>query len=838
MSRRSTRIRAAIAGGAGLATVVGALVGLGPFAAAQGQAATVQSIVPTSAATDSSDASSGKGYCQTYKITALDDTGSTMNAGNVDVIARPDANSTLDVDFCSTMDQGNGAAVAPLNPTNNGPGDFDEATFPIVNGTATVGVQAVAGSGHATVKATIGTSSKSADLQVLVAPKAGGGTTDTTSQNDVVNTLAASPPSVSDTPGSTEHFTVTATCVTNPALSDQIPCPVADATVGGATISYAVTDAQHNVVQQSGGHPNGSCGTTSDADGTIDCAVPAPTPTTGSTGPYTVTFYDHQARCTGNTGTAPQPTCEPTATATLNSFPAPAANSAQIKVSCGGASTERTASNQCAEPTSATSETFTASVTSTSSGNAALSTVVVTWSLACTSSSQSVAGVSNTNPNATGTNSGNNNCTSVDSDTATYNSGSGTSNGTAKLSPTSCVTGSNGTCTTTLTLSAPAPEGLAFDVTGTIKDYTSSTTSQESDTASVIFTNKFSAAPTNIAVSAASSTPTTGTTDQITATVTNAFGNAAGSGTSVTFTLTGQGTFTNGAVQQTVTTGPDGKARVAIQSSTIGSTTVKADLDPKQTNCSASGGQCSASTTVVWAGSPSPSPSPSPGSANSLPAYRSGSHNYFRNSLNGGSPTSTIAFGNPGDVPLWGDWNGDGTPTIGVYRPSNRTFYLSNDNKTAAITVTIGNVGDRPASGDFNGDGTDSIALFRPSSGTWFITNNDHSVASHFVYGTKGDRPIVGDWTGQGVSKVGVYRPGTATFYRIGHSGIRFGNVGDHPIVGDWNGDGTTTIGIVRGTKWYVSNNNSTASTSFTYGVSGAQAFTWSHKVSPAAPTS
>jgi hypothetical protein len=313
-------------------------------------------------------------------------------------------------------------------------------------------------------------------------------------------------------------------------------------------------------------------------------------------------------------------------------------------------------------------------------------------------------------------------------------------------------------------------------------------------------------------------------------------------GVQVTFTQSGPGTLSGGS-SSVQTTDASGKASVTLTttSSDSGPGTVTATMSEFQTNCQQAAGpnnnppagNC-ADTAKYTVATPPPPP---PGSG-SLPAYRSGSGNFFRDSLTSGAPTSSFGFGNSGDVPLWGDWNGDGTPNIGVYRPSNRTFYLSNDNKTAAIVVTIGNSGDRPAAGDFNGDGTDSIALFRPGTGTWYITNNDHSVSSSFVYGAKGDVPLVGDWTKQGVSKVGVYRPSTGQFFRIGHAAIRYGNINDTPVVGDWDGDGTTTIGVVRGTTWFPSNNNSSAATSFTYGVAGARPFTWSQGVSPAAPTS
>jgi len=335
-------------------------------------------------------------------------------------------------------------------------------------------------------------------------------------------------------------------------------------------------------------------------------------------------------------------------------------------------------------------------------------------------------------------------------------------------------------------------------------------------------------------------TITPGGTQKFTATVVDQFGNPV-AGVTVSFSATGPGSF--GAVSSTSgTTASDGTVTATLTASnTTGNGTVTATITAPNAavatcgsnpNAKTNPSNCSAQSTYTVANTPPPP------SGMSLPAYRSGSSNFFKNTLAGGAPDNSISFGNSGDVPLWGDWDGNGTPSIGVYRPSNRTFYLSNDNKTAAIVVTIGNSGDKPAAGDFNGDGTDSIALFRPSTGTWYITNNDHTVSSSFVYGSNGDIPLVGDWTHQGVSKVGVYRPSTGTFYRIGHAGIRYGNVGDKPIVGDWDGDGTTTIGVVRGTVWYPSNNNSSAATSFSFGVSGAQFFTWSQTVSSSAPTS
>ena len=60
-------------------------------------------------------------------------------------------------------------------------------------------------------------------------------------------------------------------------------------------------------------------------------------------------------------------------------------------------------------------------------------------------------------------------------------------------------------------------------------------------------------------------------------------------------------------------------------------------------------------------------------------------------------------FGNAGDKPAAGDWNGDGIDTVGIYR--NGLFFLTNSNTTgfADTIFALGNNGDFPISGNWNG---------------------------------------------------------------------------------------------------------------------------------------
>jgi uncharacterized protein YkwD len=74
--------------------------------------------------------------------------------------------------------------------------------------------------------------------------------------------------------------------------------------------------------------------------------------------------------------------------------------------------------------------------------------------------------------------------------------------------------------------------------------------------------------------------------------------------------------------------------------------------------------------------------------------------------------TNEFYYGNPGDIPFMGDWDGDGVATPGLYRQSDGFVYIreSNTQGVADITFFFGNPGDVPLVGDFNNDGKDTIS--------------------------------------------------------------------------------------------------------------------------------
>jgi hypothetical protein len=147
---------------------------------------------------------------------------------------------------------------------------------------------------------------------------------------------------------------------------------------------------------------------------------------------------------------------------------------------------------------------------------------------------------------------------------------------------------------------------------------------------------------------------------------------------------------------------------------------------------------------------------------------------YLRNSNTQGIADVSFYFGDPGDVPIAGDFNADGCDTVSIYRPSEQRFYIINKLGSkdgglgaADYSYVFGNPGDQPFVGDFNGNGQDTPGLHRASTGLVYYRNsNTTGIADNsFIYGDPGDRFVTGDWTANGVDSPGLFRPSNSTVY-------------------------------------------------------------------------
>jgi hypothetical protein len=203
--------------------------------------------------------------------------------------------------------------------------------------------------------------------------------------------------------------------------------------------------------------------------------------------------------------------------------------------------------------------------------------------------------------------------------------------------------------------------------------------------------------------------------------------------------------------------------------------------------------------------------------ASSAPAAHAASTWVLSNSPDGTGAKITLGFAEPGDVPIAGDWNGDGTDTPGLFRERAAgvppLWILSNSTtgEGPVVSFSWGAAGDRPLAGDWNGDGVDTVGVYRPSSpNVFYLATSDTDGGGSPVavsYGNGGEQPLTGDWDNGGYDKVAVVRgPNTPEFYLAPNNvpgasafaSFTYGNPGDIPLAGDWNGDGADTVGIFR----------------------------------------
>merc|ERR1719473_1829252 len=104
------------------------------------------------------------------------------------------------------------------------------------------------------------------------------------------------------------------------------------------------------------------------------------------------------------------------------------------------------------------------------------------------------------------------------------------------------------------------------------------------------------------------------------------------------------------------------------------------------------------------------------------------------------SPTY-VEWGKSTDIPVPGDYDGDGKTDRAVWRPSDRTLYVINENRVKIKTVAMGETTDIPVPGDYDGDRKTDWALWRPSNGKWYMESGVNS-PSYVAWGKSTDIPV------------------------------------------------------------------------------------------------
>ena len=142
----------------------------------------------------------------------------------------------------------------------------------------------------------------------------------------------------------------------------------------------------------------------------------------------------------------------------------------------------------------------------------------------------------------------------------------------------------------------------------------------------------------------------------------------------------------------------------------------------------------------------------------------------------------------PAARPVVGDYTGNGTAELAVFRPSHSLWAVR-----GLTRLFFGRSGDLPVNRDYDGDGIMEMAVYCPKNGFWAIRG-----FSRFYYGKDGDIPVPGDYDGDGLLDPAVFSADRGSWRVRFITRFYFGAAGDDPVPADYDGDGTTDPAVFR----------------------------------------
>jgi hypothetical protein len=173
-------------------------------------------------------------------------------------------------------------------------------------------------------------------------------------------------------------------------------------------------------------------------------------------------------------------------------------------------------------------------------------------------------------------------------------------------------------------------------------------------------------------------------------------------------------------------------------------------------------------------------------------------------------PALSLAIGEPGDVPIAADWDGDGLLDPGVYRPRSRRWLVPlSSGGRLDFEVSGMTAADIPVAGDWLGAGHALPGFYRPGDATWhlFSANGVDAAVPVFGFGNGTARPLVGDWDGDRRATPGFYQPETGAVtlidaFRSDASQSTYTLPAGQPAVVSWSG-GVDTVNGARPGGWH-----------------------------------
>ncbi|MFN0138812.1 MAG: FG-GAP repeat domain-containing protein, partial [Pyrinomonadaceae bacterium] len=178
-----------------------------------------------------------------------------------------------------------------------------------------------------------------------------------------------------------------------------------------------------------------------------------------------------------------------------------------------------------------------------------------------------------------------------------------------------------------------------------------------------------------------------------------------------------------------------------------------------------------------------------------------------------GSQQTYYQWGTSGDIPVPGDFDGDGKTDFSVFRPSTGVWWVTKSSDNTFYSYQFGVGTDITAQADYDGDGKTDVAVWRATDGVWYIVQSSTGGVQYATYGMSGDKPAPADYDGDGRADIAVWRSTNNTFYSINSSnnapaGFNFTQSSTEPVSADYDGDGKADYAIRNGNNWIIRNSS------------------------------
>ncbi|HEY0049072.1 MAG TPA: VCBS repeat-containing protein, partial [Pyrinomonadaceae bacterium] len=177
-----------------------------------------------------------------------------------------------------------------------------------------------------------------------------------------------------------------------------------------------------------------------------------------------------------------------------------------------------------------------------------------------------------------------------------------------------------------------------------------------------------------------------------------------------------------------------------------------------------------------------------------------------------GGTQTVIQWGVDYDIPVPGDYDGDGISDFAVYRPDNPAtpedecqfgggcaWYIIKSAGGSLYGYQLGAKDDKPVPADYDGDGKTDMAVFRPSNAGWYQVRSSDNTFYGIQFGQFNDVFVSSDFDGDGIDDLSVWSPTNAAWTILNSSNQavtsqQWGFSTDKPVIGDYDGDGKTDI--------------------------------------------